>query len=148
MGMFKDGLSATGVVVGGVVLAGVIAAGWWAVDVATSDVHGRGDQIRHTNSGTNRSAWYIHFYDLKTAYESDVNAVQVAKEAINQFNKDNPNGAGDQTQRTNLETNLIGARQLCANVAYAYNNDSLKTQVGAQFKDAGLPENLDPTACK
>jgi hypothetical protein len=148
VGTFKDGLSATGIVVGGVALAGVIAAGWWAVDVATSDVHGRGDQVRHANSGTNRSEWYIHFYDLKTAYEGDVNAVQVAKEAVAQFNKDNGPTGGDSQQRTNLETNLIGARQLCANVAYAYNNDSLKTRVGAQFKDSGLPETLDPNACK
>lgn len=148
MGMFKEGLSTASVVVGGFALAGVIAAGWWAVDVATSDVHGRGDQIRHTNSGTNRTGWYVHFYDLKTAYDGEVNAVQVAKESLAQFNKDNPNGGGDSTQRTNLETNLSGARQQCASSAYAYNNDSLKTRVGAQFKDAGLPMNLDPNSCK
>lgn len=148
MGMFKDGLSAAGVVIGGVALAGVVAAGWWAVDVATSDIHGHGDQIRHANSGTNREQWYIHFYDLKTAYDGEVNAVQVAKDTLAQFNKDNPNGGGDSQQRTNLETNLAGARQQCASTAFAYNNDSLKTRVGAQFKDSGLPDNLDPSACK
>jgi hypothetical protein len=148
MRLFKDGINVAGVAVGAVVLAGAIGAGWWAVDVATSGAHGRGDQIRHTNNGTNRTQWYNHFYDLKTAYDGEVNAVQVAKESLAQFNADNGKTGGDTTLRIQYETNLSGAKQQCASTAFAYNNDSLKTRVGAQFKDAGLPTNLDQNACK
>lgn len=148
----KDGATGVAIVIGSIVGIGAIGAGIWAVDVATSNVHGRGNQIKQVNSNVNRTQWYIHFYDQKTAYESQVAAVKLAKENLAQFNKDNPPGTPDPTNaisqtRAEDETNLTGAKQQCVSTATAYNNDTLKTRVGAQFKDSGLPETLDATAC-
>lgn len=137
------------------VIALLAAGGWaiWAFGVASSGVHGRGEQVKQVNSATNRTQWYHHFFDLKTAYDSQVQAVQIAKKQLDQFNKDNPPGGADPVgqiaqTRSQDETNLTGAQQQCINSATAYNNDSLKTLVGAQFKSAGLPDSLDVNACK
>lgn len=137
------------------VIAVLVAAGWaiWGFGVATSGVHGRGEQIKNVNSSLNRTQWYHHFFDLKTAYETQVAAVGLARRQLDQFNADNPPGvpdpAGQIAQlRAQDQTNLTGAEQQCISSANAYNNDSLKTLVGAQFKAAGLPDTLDPTVCK
>ncbi len=134
----------------------VLAGAGWAIcglGVATSGVHGRGEQIKQVNSATNRTAWYHHFFDLKTAYDSEVQAVQLAKKQLDDFNKATPPGTPDpsgQLAQTRAEdqTNLTGAQQQCVTSANAYNNDTQKTLVGAQFKAAGLPDTLDPNACK
>jgi hypothetical protein len=138
-----------------VVLAGVIAiaCGVWYFGVATSGVHGRGEQTKQVNGATNRTQWYSHFFDLKTAYDGQVEAVKLARQQLATFNHDNPPGTPDpigqigQT-RAQDQTNVTGAQQQCVNSAAAYNNDSLKTLVGAQFKDAGLPDSLDPKNCE
>lgn len=139
-------------------LAGIAVlalAGWgiWGLGVATSGVHGRGEQIKQVNSSVNRTQWYHHFFDLKTAYNTQVAAVGLARKQLDQFNKDNPPGTADPIGqiaqlRAQDQTNLTGVQQQCVNSANAYNNDTQKTLVGAQFKAAGLPDTLDANACK
>jgi hypothetical protein len=157
--MSSNRAAAKGCLTGWVMVAGAIAAvialaaGIWWIGVATSGVHGRGEQKKQVNNSVNRTQWYTHFFDLKTAYESEVAAAHLAKQQLDQFNKDNPPGSPDplgQNAQTRAQdqTNLTGARQQCAATANAYNNDSLKTQVGGQFKAAGLPETLDTKACE
>lgn len=140
-------------VVSVVVAIVALAAGIWWFGVATSGVHGRGEQKKQVNNSVNRTQWYTHFFDLKTAYDSQVQAARLAQRMLDDFNKDNPPGSPDplgqnaQT-RAQYRTDLTGARQQCVTTANTYNNDSLKTRVGAQFKASGLPESLDPKACE
>jgi hypothetical protein len=140
----------------GIAVVVVLAlAGWgiWGLGVATSGVHGRGEQTKQVNGSVNRTQWYHHFFDLKTAYDTQVQAVGLARKQLDQFNKDNPTGTADPIGqiaqlRAQDQTNLTGAEQQCVNSANAYNNDTQKTLVGAQFKAAGLPDTLDANACK
>jgi hypothetical protein len=137
------------------VIAAIVVAAWaiWGLGVFTSGVHGRGEQIKQVNNSVNRTQWYHHFFDLKTAYDTQVQAVGLARKQLDDFNKANPPGTADPIGqlaqlRAQDQTNLTGVQQQCINSANAYNNDTQKTVVGAQFKAAGLPDTLDANACK
>jgi len=125
--------------------------GLWMFSVATSDVKGRGDVHKTVNSAQNRLDWENKFANEAKAYGEEVKNIPGAKKAIKDW--DAVNGKKDDSfgtlaqERQNLVSDLEGLRQQCHNNATAFNTDSGRTRVGAQFKGADQPDTLDDSAC-
>lgn len=124
---------------------------FFSADVATSGVRGAGEQTKQVNSAHNREDWENKFADLKKAYDSQVKQIPGAKQALADWDKANGQ-KGDPfgtlaEQRQSLVTDLSGLRAMCHTNAQAFNTDSQRTNVGAQFKGKGMPDTLDDSAC-
>jgi hypothetical protein len=115
------------------IAAAVIAV--FAFNVGTSDVKGRGDATRIHNSATNRIFAQQDFQQRYNRFKSqDVPNVKTAKDT---FLLD--------PSSVNL-TNLTGAIQFCHSEAGNYNTDA-KSFLLKDFRDNGLPKNLDGKKC-
>lgn len=124
-----------------------IPLGVWGLRVAFAGVNGRGNQIIQVNNATNRTEQYNHFFDLKKDYDSQIAAIAINGKALAAI----PSGSTDPQSvqdRSADEQNVTGARTVCTNTANTYNEDSLKTTTGAQFKSWNLPDQLDASACQ
>lgn len=148
-GLFVAALTAIVLVVGGI--GYTIYWVFFSASVELSAAKGKGDQVKQVNSGQNRSDWEAKFAQLKEAYDSEVKQIPGAKQAVVDWDKANgqksdPFGTLAE-QRQGLVTDLNGLRQQCHTNAQAFNTDSQRTSMGAQFKGKDMPDTLDDSAC-
>lgn len=112
----------------------IIIAGCWLAAVALSGPVGQGEAHIKKNNSDNRIGQNSVFFDLKNDYDQTVNKIPVYVEQAK---------SGDPAARTNL----AGLRSHCLDVVGQYDAQSGK-YISKDFKDAGLPVSLDPSACK
>lgn len=112
----------------------VLIAGGFALKVALSGPVGQGNAHIEKNNSTNRISQNSQFFDLKTDYDATVNKIPVYKEQA---------ASGDPAAKVNL----TGLESHCLDIVGQYEAASGK-YISKDFKDAGLPESLDASACK
>ena len=132
------------------VIGAVISAGAFALNVATSDVRGRGDAVVQKNSGLNRTQAQAQFRATIESIRSLDMRLGDAKVQLDDFNKSHPSvGNGtpyDPTaeQQANLMRTLTGLQQQCR-IAVADYNAMSSTYTLRDFRDADLPFKIEST---
>lgn len=119
-------------------LSGAIGIGLWAFGVFTSDIKGRGDAERQKNQANNRIFQQAQFRSQFETIQGYAVQIRIAAGAV----KD----ASVQTKPAR-ETELVGLRQICVDTINEYNARA-KQFLAQQFRDADLPERMDPTICE
>lgn len=129
----------------------LILVGLWGLGVLTSPVRGAGDAYAQKNSAGNWVYAQKQFqseaktFDTRKVQITDANRALVAWRA-GPHPADGMAVYTDAEHGRNLETTLTGLTTGCQNIAAEYNTDS-HAYLSRQFKDADLPERLDPNAC-
>lgn len=108
----------------------------WGLTVALAGPAGRTGGYLKQQSTDNRLFANGQFFDLKTDYDATVRKIP-------QYSADVHDKGATQIQRTNLD----GIIAHCLDDVSRYEAASGK-YLSKDFKDAGLPVSLDPTACK
>lgn len=145
----RTGLRLTLALLGCCLLVGAIT---WVVVVVFSGVKGNGDSIIHKNSSDNFISAQAGFVQDSETFKADLVKIQDAAKQLKDFETAHPNlgngtpydPAAEQDQ--NLRTTLTGSIQSCQNVAASYNTAS-QSYLSQDFKNAGLPDRLDPAQC-
>jgi len=119
-------------VLGVLVCLGLLSWGIWALQVATSDVRGRGDLQKQVNSAENRRFAQENFVSLYTT-------IQAYDRQLDQAAADKAEHPGDEF----YATNYTGLRKQCVDAVAQYDAAALKISQ-ARFRDAGLPYQIDP----
>jgi hypothetical protein len=124
----------------------------WGTGVLTSWFKGKGDAYQQKNSSSNWVNAQRGFHDLDNKFETYKTQVEDAKAALAEVQKQYPTSNGTPydpgaQQVANARTTLTGLTQQCQNVVTQYNTDS-QSYMTQDFKDAQLPEKLDPAACR
>lgn len=130
----------------------MIVFGWviFGMNVATSGIQGRGDQIIQNNSAANRTFQYEHFLKLDGDIRSLAEQADLARQNLASFVQQNPNASADTFQmgqeRMQLQQNATGAQQICISTVNEYNNAS-QSFLAKQFIDARLPPAFSVGVC-
>lgn len=119
-----------------IAVSAVIGAVAWGVGVATSDVHGKGQATRQINDVDNRLFAQTNFVQL-------YNDVQSYDQRLDQAARDKASHAGA-PDASFWDTNYTGLVNQCISTRNDY-NAAAKKITQAKFRDAGLPDELDPT---
>lgn len=120
--------------------------------VVTAPWKGKGDAYQQKNTSANwvaaQRAFHQQYNDIQ-AYKAKIAA---AKRDLDDFEHAHPN-LGNGTpydplaqQDQNLRTTLTGLGQQCQNTVTGYNTDA-QSYLTQDFRDAGLPDRLDPSEC-
>jgi len=117
---------------------------WWGQQQATQD----------KNSAGNFEAAQRQFLQDKNDVDGYVQKITAARQQLADFDKAHPSlasedglaGLTDAQQRQSLATNLTGLQQQCVNVVNDYNTNA-RAYLTADWRDANLPERLDPNSC-
>jgi hypothetical protein len=144
------GLKLLGLFIGVIV---VVCVALWGFGVISSPFKGKGDAYQEKNTSENWVAAQRAFHQEKNDYDAYLVKIAGAKDDVKTFEEAHPQ-LGNGTpydpiaqQDGNLHTTLQAVQQQCVNVATQYNTDS-QSYLTQDFKDAGLPESLDLTACR
>lgn len=124
----------------------------WGTGVFTSWFKGKGDAYQQKNSSSNWVTAQRGFHDLNNKFETFKTQVADAKQALADVQAQYPTSNGTPydpgaQQVNNARITLTGLTQQCQNVVTQYNTDS-QSYLTQDFKDEGLPEKLDPAACR
>jgi len=124
----------------------------WGTGVLTSWFKGKGDAYQQKNSASNWLNAQRGFHDLSNKFDTFRSQIAGAKEDLKAVQEQYPTSNGTPydpgaQQVANARTVLTGLQQQCQNVTAQYNTDS-QSYLTQDFKDAGLPEKLDPAACR
>lgn len=133
---FKWGFGATAVVL---VIVAIVAVAVWGFGVGTSKVKGTGDIRKENNSALNRVQQQAYFEDTKASFDGAIIKIRTAKSALAQ--------ATGERERSQRRVEADGLVQNCVDIAQSYNAQSHK-QLAADWKRAGLPQELNPTQCE
>lgn len=107
-----------------------IGCGAWAVQVATSDIRGRGNAARTVNRADNRLAQQAYF-------EQTFQDIKAADQRLTQL------AADKASHIEGADIRYSGAVTYCQQLVADYNSAAHK-QIAAKFRDAGLPTAIDP----
>jgi hypothetical protein len=137
----------TGVIVFVVAVGGVL----WGLGVITSPVRGAGDAYAQKNSAGNWITAQKQFQSDAKTFQVRLVQIADASKAVKAWQTgahptDGIAAYTDGETGNNLRTTLTGLTTGCQNIAATYNTDS-HAYLSQQFKDADLPDQLDPTAC-
>lgn len=128
-----------------------VIAGVWVLYVVTAPIRGTGDAYAQRSSAGNWITAQKQFQsDVKT-FEARKVQIADASRALTAW-RAGPHPADgiaaytDAEHGRNLEVTLTGLTTGCQNIAAGYNTDS-RAYLSQQFKDADLPDQLDPAAC-
>lgn len=137
---------------GGIALVVVTVVGLWVFGVFSSPLKGKGDAYQQKNSSSNWVTAQRGFHQLNNSFETFKTQVADAKQALADVQAQYPTSNGTPydpgaQQVANARTTLTGLTQQCQNVVTQYNTDS-QSYLTQDFKDEGLPEKLDPAACR
>jgi hypothetical protein len=138
--------------IGAIVLIVATGAALWGFGVFTSPLKGKGDAYQQKNSSSNWVNAQRGFHDLSNKFDTFKAQIVDAKQALADVQAQYPTSNGTPydpgaQQVANARTTLTGLQQQCQNVTQQYNTDS-QAYMTKDFKDAGLPEKLDPAACR
>lgn len=135
------------------IMACLLVAGavWWVVTVVLSGIKGQGDSTITKNSSDNFISAQAGFVRDNEEFTADLVKIRDAKQAVTSFEATHPTSNGtpfdlNAEQDQNLHTTLTGLTQSCQSVAADYNTRS-QSYLSQDFKNAGLPERLDPAQC-
>lgn len=130
----------------------VVVAVWWVVTVVLSGVKGSGDSVVKKNSSDNFISAQAGFVRDSQEFQTDLVKIKDARQQLRDFESAHPS-VGNGTpydplaeQDSNLRTTVTGLTQTCQGTAADYNTRS-KSYLSQDFKDAGLPDALDPAQC-
>jgi hypothetical protein len=122
----------------------LLSAGGWALGVALSGPHGRGEQIKQINRADNRTFAQEQYHQLLQdikGYDQQI-GVQQATLVAHQ---------AQDAEHDRLAQVVAGLKTQCISTSQQYNAEAQKISK-RQFLDAGLPEQInssDPeTDCK
>lgn len=135
-----------------VVVTGVaVTAALWVTGVATAPWKGKGDAYQEKHSSGNwvaaQRAFHQQYNDVQ-GYKAKIAAAKQELAAVQaQYPTSNgtPYDPGAQ-QVANARATLTGLTQQCQNTVTGYNTDA-QSYLTQDFRDAGLPERLDPAEC-
>lgn len=130
----------------------VIFAILWGFGVVSAPWKGKGDAYREKESAQNwinaQRTFHQQFNDVQ-AYQAKIAS---AKTQLDDFTKVHPN-VGNGTpfdpllqQQSNLQTTVTGLQQSCQNTVADYNTNA-QSYLTQDWRDAGLPEQLDLSMC-
>jgi hypothetical protein len=129
-----------------VLAASLIGALVWGIGVATSGIHGRGEQIKQINRADNRTFAQEQFQqlynDVKT-YDTQITTAQTQADAFRKANegkKDNAIGSIAQEQ-SRLDAVVTGLKNQCVSTRNNYTAEAQKVSK-ERFRDADLPWEL------
>jgi hypothetical protein len=151
---FEDKPVATTIKLFAIVLAVgfVFTAVIWGVGSGFSYWWGRGGAVQEKNSTSNFISAQAQFHRDLNAIEADRTKIQGAQASLDQWNQQHPNFQGNGTpydplaqQQANDQEALQGLQMGCANEAADYNT-AAQSYLSADWRDAGLPDHLDPAA--
>lgn len=131
-------------IVAGVIGATVLGAAIWGIGVATSGVHGRGEQIKKINRADNRTFAQEQFVQLLQdikAYDQQISVQQQALDAH----------SAQDAEHDRLAQVVAGLKTQCISTRNQYDAEAQKISK-ERFKDASLPDRVDEqdpsTDCK
>jgi hypothetical protein len=122
----------------------LLSAGSWALGVALSGPHGRGEQIKQINRADNRTFAQEQYHQLLQdikGYDQQVAVQQAALDAHK----------AQDAEHDRLAQVVAGLKTQCISTTQQYNAEAQKISK-RQFLDAGLPDQIDEsdpaTDCK
>jgi hypothetical protein len=124
----------------------------WGLVVAFSWLAGQGDADIQKNSANNWTSAQAGFQRDNQTYQTFLTQIRDAKQRVADYEKAHPNlGNGTpfdpiQQRDDDLRDTVQALTQQCQNTASSYNTAS-QSYLSKDFKDAGLPEMLDPERC-
>lgn len=126
----------------------------WGLMTGGSYWWGQAGATQQKNSSQNFIDAQARFHNDQNAVTADQAKIVDAKAAIAQFDAAHPGYQGNGTpydplaqQETNLQTTLTGLQQGCQNEVTDY-NDAAQGFLTADWRDAGLPEELSLSSCE
>lgn len=136
-----------GLLAGGAVIGLLV----WGAIVFFSGVKGQGDSVVKKNSSDNFISAQAGFVRDNEEFKTDLLKIKDAKQTLTAFEAVHPTNNGtlydpNAEQDQNLRTTLTGLTQSCQGIAADYNTQS-QLFLSQDFKNAGLPERLDPAQC-
>lgn len=129
-----------------------VTAVLWGLGVWTAPWKGKGDAYQQKNTSANWLSAQRGFHQQLNSYETFKTQIVDAKQNLADVRAQYPSSNGTPydpgaEQVANARATLQGLTQQCQNVTTAYNTDS-QSYLTQDFKDAGLPDKLDPAACR
>lgn len=135
------------------ILAGcaVLGVAVWGAIVLFSGIKGQGDSVVKKNSSDNFISAQAGFVRDNEEFQADLVKIRDAAKQVKDFEAAHPTSNGtpydpNAERDTNLRTTLTGSTQSCQSVAADYNERS-QSYLSQDFKNANLPERLDPAQC-
>jgi hypothetical protein len=139
------------VLFGFLALAVLIAVGLWFLGVVASPWQGKGDAKKDKNSAANWIAAQRGFHQEREDVTAFQAKIATARQDLQAFEQSHPsNGTPydpNAQQAQNLRTTLTGLQQQCVNTVATYNTDA-QSYLTEDWRDADLPDHLDPAACR
>jgi len=136
----------------GVVITFVLAVLGWGLVTGFSFWWGQGDAYRQKNSSQNWVAAQRAFHQENNDVTAFQAKIALAKQTLVAFNQQHPSvGNGtpydpDLLQQSSLQSDLTGLQQQCLNTVQSYNTDA-QSYLTQDWRDADLPQRLDPGSC-
>lgn len=122
----------------------LLSAGGWALGVALSGPHGRGEQIKQINRADNRTFAQEQYHQLLQDIRGYDQQIAVQRAALDAH-------TAQDAEHDRLAQVVAGLKTQCISTTQQYNAEAQKISK-RQFLDAGLPEQInssDPeTDCK
>lgn len=130
----------------------VISAVLWALGVFASPLKGQGDAYREKHSAQNWVSAQAGFQRDYNSFVTFQQQIVYTKKQLTDFQQAHPN-VGNGTpfdplaeQLDNLQRSVTGLTLQCQNTATNYNT-AAGSYLSQDFRDASLPEQLDPVQC-
>jgi hypothetical protein len=129
----------------------IFTAAIWGLQTNFSYWWGQGGAIQQKNSTQNFVAAQAQFLRDLALIHADQQNMRTTQRMIDQFNTAHPNYEGNGSpydplaqQLNNYETTLAGQQQGCQATVADYDT-AARAYLTADWRDANLPETLDPT---
>lgn len=124
----------------------------WGFGVITAPWKGNGDAYQQNHTSQNWINAQRAFHQQYNDVEGFKAKIAAAKGELDRFERTHPN-LGNGTpydpaaqQDQNMRTTMTGLQQQCQNVVANYNTDA-KSYLTEDWRDAGLPSQLDQAEC-
>lgn len=147
----KPGRTTMWIICGVIAFVLVISAALWALTVAASPIKGTGDAYAQKNGADNWVQAQTQFHNRDNTFRMYLGQIVDAKKAQVAW-QTGPHPTDGIAAFTDGQTGqqlgqvVIGLTQQCQKTATDYNTAS-QGYLSRDFKDAGLPYQLDPAAC-
>lgn len=118
----------------GVVFFGLLGGLLWMFGVFTSDIKGKGEQVKIVNDAQNRTQaqeWFVAQYQLIQSTDAKLDGM-----------KEQADAALDPSQKAILMSAFTGTKSRCLDMVAAYNAETQKVSKG-KWLDASLPFSID-----
>lgn len=125
-----------------IVILVVLPFAIWGASVLLAPLFGAGEAYKQTEGSDYRIANYERFKNDCNAIVATEGKIATAQEAVDNEVK----GEVDSFREQQLSQNLQALENVRLEQISQYNADASKNETRAKFKDAGLPESINPNA--